>query len=82
MLKKLEKFLIKCYQKSISGICPGKCRLTPSCSSYALIVLTRFGFIKGNFLVLKRLIFCTFSKQKNAVDNVPQNIKGEYKWLI
>ncbi len=81
MLKQFELFLIKCYQTRSKNN-PNKCRLSPSCSNYALIAINRFGFFKGNFLLLKRLFRCANSKNKILVDNVPQNIKGEYKWLI
>ena len=82
MFKQLELFLIKVYQKTVSQTCKGKCRLRPTCSNYALIAINRFGFFKGNFLILKRLLKCANKKNKNLTDNVPQNIKGEYKWLL
>ena len=81
MIKKIEQWLIKKYQH-ISRSKRGKCRLSPSCSNYALIALNRHGFFKGNFLILKRLIKCGFGKHSCIVDRVPHNIKGEYKWLI
>ena len=81
MIKKLEKWLIKKYQ-TFSKQNKGKCRLSPTCSNYALIALNRFGFIKGNFLILKRLFKCGLNKNTNLVDRVPYNLKGEYKWLI
>ena len=80
MIKKFEHWLIKKYQ-NFSRHTPGKCRLSPTCSNYALISLNRFGFFKGNFLILKRLFRCA-SKKQIICDNVPQNIKGDYKWLI
>lgn len=81
MFKKLEQILIRVYQSAISKNYPNKCRLKPTCSNYALIALSRFGFFKGNFLIIKRLFRC--SKKNNIlIDNVPQNIKGEYKWLL
>ena len=82
MFKKLEIFLIKLYQKQVSSSFKGKCRMYPTCSNYALIAINRFGFCKGNFLLLKRLFVCSNFKSKKIVDHVPQNIKGEYKWLI
>ena len=82
MFKKIEVLIIKFYQYTISKNCQGKCRLQPTCSNYALIAINRFGFFKGNFLILKRLFRCANKKNKIITDNVPQNIKGEYKWLI
>lgn len=82
MFKKFEIFLIRCYQSLISKNCTGKCRLKPTCSNYALIAINRFGFFKGNFLIFKRLLKCSSKNNKNLTDNVPENIKGDYKWLI
>lgn len=81
MIKKFEHWLIKKYQ-NFSRHTPGKCRLSPTCSNYALISLNRFGFFKGNFLILKRLFKCGVGKNINHTDRVPHNIKGDYKWLI
>jgi len=81
MIKKFEIVLIGWYQKFSKNF-KGKCRLSPTCSNYALIALNRFGFIKGNFLILKRLLKCGFKKNISLTDNVPHNIKGDYKWLI
>ena len=81
MINRIEKWLITKYQH-FSQNNPGKCRLTPTCSTYALTALNRFGFFKGNFLILKRLFKCGFKKQLLSTDNVPHNIKGDFKWLI
>ena len=81
MIKNIEQSLIKKYQH-FSKQNRGKCRLSPTCSYYALIALNRFGFIKGNFLILKRLFKCGFGRRSIITDRVPLNIKGEYKWLI
>ena len=81
MLKTIEIFIIKFYQKHISKLASGNCRMQPTCSNYALIAITRFGILKGNFLLLKRLFKCS-SKKHTTIDYVPQNIKGDYKWLI
>ena len=81
MFKKFEQWLIKKYQ-AFSQSKPAKCRLMPTCSTYALISLNRFGLIKGNFLILKRILKCGFLKTDNIIDRVPNNIKGDFKWLI
>ncbi len=36
-----------------------RCRFQPTCSTYALQVLNREGFLRGNWLLTKRLIHCS-----------------------
>ena len=69
-------FFIKFYKKCISPILPHTCRFTPSCSSYALTALKRFGVIKGSFLAIKRILRCS-PGHKGGYDPVPPNIKGD-----
>ena len=49
--------LIKLYQK-IPGPWHGYCKFRPTCSEYAIGVLKEFGFIKGTYLSIKRIIRC------------------------
>ena len=42
----------------ISPLTPPSCRFTPTCSQYALEAFERFGFFKGGYLSLKRLLKC------------------------
>lgn len=72
--------LILVYQK-FSAHKPNKCRMSPTCSNYAIVALNRFGVISGSWLIIKRLFRCGFSRGV-MVDNVPHNIKGDFKWLI
>lgn len=54
--------LIKLYQK-IPGNFHNNCKYYPTCSNYYIEVLTKYGFIKGNYLGIKRLLKCNpFSK--------------------
>jgi len=50
--------LISIYQNTISILLGPCCRFTPSCSSYALVSIKRFGILKGVMLTWKRLIKC------------------------
>ncbi|WP_226034840.1 membrane protein insertion efficiency factor YidD [Aquibacillus saliphilus] len=50
--------LIKFYQKIISPIKPPTCRFYPTCSQYGLESFTRFGFFKGIYLTIKRIMKC------------------------
>jgi len=50
--------LIRLYQILLSTLLGPCCRFNPSCSSYALLSIQRFGIIGGGWLAFKRLIKC------------------------
>ena len=50
--------LIKSYKFLISPLLGNSCRYLPTCSEYSIEALKTFGFIKGSFLSLKRIISC------------------------
>ncbi len=79
--KCLAKGMIYFYKFFISPLLPSCCIYTPSCSTYTLEAVERFGVIKGCYLGFKRIMRCT-PKHKACVDRVPEDIKGDYKWLI
>lgn len=58
MLAWLAVKLIRFYQVCISPFLGAHCRFYPSCSQYALIVFQEWGFCKGAWLTLKRLLKC------------------------
>lgn len=54
--------LIKWYKK-IPFKSHNLCKYTPTCSEYALLALEKYGFFKGCFLTVKRILKCNpFSK--------------------
>ena len=57
MLVKLSIKLIKIYQ-SIPGPWHNMCRYHPTCSNYAIEALNKYGFLKGRFISIKRIIKC------------------------
>jgi putative membrane protein insertion efficiency factor len=57
-MAKILIFIIKLYQKWISPAFPGCCRFYPTCSEYAVQALQKYGFLKGSWLALKRLLRC------------------------
>lgn len=69
------------YKKLISPLLPDTCVFTPSCSSYTIEAVKKFGAVKGTAMGIKRLARC-HPHAKNRFDPVPENIKGDYKWLI
>lgn len=73
-MKKFFIRLILFYQKHISSRTSPKCRFIPTCSSYAIEAIERFGSFKGGFLSLYRFLRCNpFCKA--GYDPVPERIK-------
>ncbi len=50
--------LVKFYQLSISPLFPGSCRYTPTCSTYSIQALKKYGPFKGLYLSIKRILSC------------------------
>ena len=57
-MRKLLIILIKAYQYGISPMFSSHCRYIPTCSSYAITSIERFGVIKGLHLSVKRIAKC------------------------
>lgn len=87
-MKHILIFIIKIYQKTLSFdhgflgyLFPNTrvCIYHPSCSSYSLTAIRKYGSIIGSFLALKRIVSCNpFSKGGN--DPVKE-IKFKSKFL-
>lgn len=65
--------LVRLYQRWLSPALPATCRFYPSCSSYALTALTRFGPLKGTWLTGRRLARC-HPWNPGGVDHVPPRV--------
>ncbi|MCW4572461.1 membrane protein insertion efficiency factor YidD [Venenivibrio stagnispumantis] len=62
-MKKILISLIKFYQKFISPVLPSSCRYYPSCSTYAILAIEKYGVIKGSIKAIWRILRCNpFSK--------------------
>ena len=57
-MKTLLILLIRFYQIAISPYLGANCRFYPTCSSYAIESLRKYGAIRGSFLTIKRLLRC------------------------
>ncbi|MEI7512071.1 MAG: membrane protein insertion efficiency factor YidD [Candidatus Uhrbacteria bacterium] len=62
---KLSQFLVRVYQHTLSPdhgplrhVMPPTCKFYPTCSEYTYQALGRFGFVKGTWLGIKRLLRC------------------------
>lgn len=51
-------FLVRLYQKYISPLTGPTCRFIPTCSEYTILALKKYGFFKGSFLSIKRILKC------------------------
>lgn len=51
-------WLIRFYQAFISPLFGAKCRFTPTCSTYGLEAVRKYGPWKGGRLALKRFFSC------------------------
>lgn len=79
--KWLFRGLILFYKKCISPLLPNVCLYTPSCSTYMLQSIEKFGVIKGVPRGIWRLLRCN-PWSKGGFDPVPDNPKGAMKWLF
>lgn len=57
-LKKALMGLIRFYKKWISPAFPPSCRYTPTCSSYMLEAVDKYGPGKGAWMGIKRILRC------------------------
>ena len=67
--------LIKFYKKFISPLKPPSCRFTPTCSTYTLEAVKKFGAIKGLYLGFRRVLRC-HPLNPGGYDPVPD----EFSW--
>lgn len=51
-------WIIKFYQMFISPILPQTCRFYPTCSTYFIQALEKYGFFKGSYLGIRRVLRC------------------------
>ncbi|HBA38057.1 MAG TPA: membrane protein insertion efficiency factor YidD [Firmicutes bacterium] len=56
-MKNIAINLIKLYRK-IPFQSHFNCKFTPTCSEYAIKALENFGFMKGSYLSIKRILRC------------------------
>ncbi|WP_338202804.1 membrane protein insertion efficiency factor YidD [Candidatus Nephthysia bennettiae] len=49
---------IRAYQVVISPLFAGSCRYYPSCSQYTYEAVTRYGWLRGSWMGMKRIGRC------------------------
>lgn len=50
--------LVNVYQYGISPLMPGACRYTPTCSTYMVEAIRRYGPLKGGWMGMRRISRC------------------------
>ena len=58
MAKRAILFLIRVYRRYIAPLFPPCCRLYPTCSTYAMQAVEKYGALKGGWLAVKRILRC------------------------
>ena len=58
-LKKVMMDSIRWYKSTLSPMMPPNCRFLPTCSSYGLESIKKYGAVKGGILTAWRIIRCT-----------------------
>lgn len=69
--------LIRVYQRLISPLLGPHCRFTPTCSSYGIEALRRFGVIKGSWLTVKRVLNATLYTLVVTIPSRPDHLIPE-----
>ncbi len=57
-MSKLLIGLIKIYQMVLSPWIGRECRFFPTCSHYSIEAIERYGFFRGSWLMIARIIRC------------------------
>lgn len=59
-MSKLAILIIKFYQNFISKyiLVGNNCRFNPTCSEYSIQAYRKYGFLKGTYLTINRILRC------------------------
>lgn len=69
-MRKILIYLVKIYQRFISPALPKSCRYYPTCSTYMIDALKKFGLILGLIMGVSRILRCN-PFVRGGVDPVP-----------
>lgn len=50
--------LIRFYQRRVSPLFGARCIYLPTCSEYALQAIGKYGFLRGSWLAVRRILRC------------------------
>lgn len=71
-MRKILIFLVRVYQRFISPVFPPSCRYYPTCSTYMIDALKKFGPLLGLIMGISRILRCN-PFVRGGVDPVPDN---------
>ena len=57
-MTRIMRGAIRVYQVMISPLFAGSCRYYPSCSQYTYEAVTRYGWLRGSWMGMKRIGRC------------------------
>ena len=72
--------IIKGYKFLLSPLLGNSCRYLPTCSEYSIEALKNYGFFKGTYMSIKRILSChpiKFLGGGEGFDPVNKNIKAK-----
>ena len=70
-MKKIAIYFINLYRRFLSPLKRRPtCIYVPTCSQYAIEALEKYGFLKGSFLAIRRILRC-HPFAKGGYDPVP-----------
>ena len=75
-VKKPVILLLRGYKLAISPLLGQRCRFYPSCSSYTMEAIERFGVLRGGWLGVKRIGRC-HPLHPGGPDPVPETWNGK-----
>ncbi|RMH60914.1 MAG: membrane protein insertion efficiency factor YidD [Zetaproteobacteria bacterium] len=57
-MRRLLVAAIRAYQLLLSPVLSPRCRFEPTCSTYAIEAIRKYGALRGGWLSMKRILRC------------------------